>query len=324
MGAHTAAELAAAGHHVTVVTRGLRATPPNVETLVADRSDVASLALVLEGRTFDVTVDFLAYDAADIERLLLVPYAALGRFIMISTGQVYLVTTAGVRPYREADSATPMIEAPPVGSYDHANWLYGAGKRRAEEALRALRRTHGMRATALRLPIVLGEHDGSLRLWSYLERLLDGGPILIPDDAGRELRFVYAGDVARAIRDLVEAPVPRDFAFNLAQPDVVTLRELIGRLARLVGVEPAIIEVGAAELETAGIARTFSPYGSPWVSYLDPARAEEVFGFRGTGLDDYLPGVVHWQLEHRPAASHPGYAHRDAERALAARLAEVK
>ncbi|MBF8300400.1 MAG: hypothetical protein HW394_770, partial [Acidobacteria bacterium] len=37
----------------------------------------------------------------------------------------------------------------------------------------------------------------------------------------------------------------------------------------------------------------------------------------------YLPRLVRWHLEHRPPASHDGYAQRERELALASELATV-
>src|SRR4030095_13916197 len=91
---------------------------------------------------------------------------------------------------------------------DHAQWTYGVRKRRAEQTLLSLRATHGMRALALRLPILHGEGDGSLRLWAWIERMLDGGPILLPAGGERPIRHLYAGDVAAAIAWLPGKPPP--------------------------------------------------------------------------------------------------------------------
>jgi nucleoside-diphosphate-sugar epimerase len=317
---HVSRALSARGHAVTVLTRGRRPVPSGVEALVADRKDAGSLAAALAGRRFDFTVDFVAFDAGDVERLLLVPYAALGRLVMISTGQVYLVTENRATPYREEDSDAPLCPEPAPGTQDHADWTYGVGKRRAEAALLALRRSHGVRAVVLRIPILHGEHDGSLRLWAYLERMLDGGPLLVPDGGVRVTRHLYAGDVARVIAGFADGAWPREPVYNLAQPDAVPVRDLIERIADAAGVEPALIDAPWEDLLAAGLAPAFSPYAGIWSSVLDPSRAAAEWGFLGTRLDDYLPRVVRWHLEHRPARSHHGYAQRALEREVAARL----
>jgi nucleoside-diphosphate-sugar epimerase len=319
LGGHVSAALLEAGHEVAVISRGRHPIPAGVTHLEADRRDVAALGGLLEGRRFDFTVDFTAFEAADVERLLLIPYAALGRYVLISSGQVYLVTEGARVPSPEEDSDRPLIREPEPGTPDHAQWLYGVGKRRAEGALLALREMHGVRGVILRLPIIQGEGDGSLRLWAYLERMLDGGPIVLPDGGARPLRHVYAGDVARGVVRLAEQPKPRFPIYNLAQADIVTLREFLARVALAAGLEPRFVDASWAEIEAAGIPADFSPYGGRWASVPDPARAAE-WGFAGSRVADYLPGVVRWHLAHRPAASHAGYAHRAAELALAARL----
>lgn len=319
IGGHVGRAFLAAGHDVSVISRGRTPVPEGVEALTADRGDAAALSAVIEGRRFDFTVDFTAYDAADVERLLLIPYGALGRYVLISSGQVYLVTENPHLPSVEEDSERPVIPEPEPDTREHANWIYGIGKRRAEGALLALRETHGVRGIILRLPIVQGEHDGSLRLWAYLERMLDGGPTLLPEGGTNLLRHVYAGDVGAAVLRLAESPPPRHAVYNLAQPDIVTLRDLLERVGRAAGVEPRFVDASWDELAAAGIDPWFSPFAGKWSSMPDPARAAE-WGFVGTRLAEYLPRVVQWHLDHRPAESHFGYASRDAERALAERL----
>jgi nucleoside-diphosphate-sugar epimerase len=320
MGRHVARAMIAAGHSVTVLSRGRRDADEGTVVLAADRGDSRSLAAALENRRFDVTIDFLLYDAADLERLLLVPYAALGRYFMISSGQVYLVTLGAEPPYVEEDAERPVSPEPAADTLDHDEWAYGLGKRRAEKALLALRGTHGVRGVALRLPIVQGEGDGSLRLWAYLERMLDGAPLVLPDGGARLTRFLHAGDLAGTLARLAGSSTPRQATYNLAQPDVVTLREFLERVARAAGLEPRFVDASWDECRAAGLDEAFSPYAGAWTSVLDPSRAAAEWGFLGTRLDDYLPQVVRWHLEHRPASSHPGYAQRGRERELAARV----
>ena len=108
MSAAAAEAFLAAGHDVSAVSRGgkTRVSHARLSHLTADRTDASSLARVLSGQRFDFTVDFLAFDAPDVRQLLEVPGFDPGRFAMISSGQVYLVTASQRPPFREQDGAT--------------------------------------------------------------------------------------------------------------------------------------------------------------------------------------------------------------------------
>lgn len=321
IGTHVARGLVVRGHHVTVLSRGHREPVEGAAMVTADRRDPAGVAAALRGRRFDMTVDFLAYDAPDLDWLARVPAASLGRYIMISTGQIYLVGEGSESPYVEDDGRLPISAEPAAGTGDHAQWSYGVGKRRAEQALARIGETHGVRGVALRLPIVQGEGDESLRLWAYLERMLDGGPLVLPDGGRRLTRFLDAGDLARVLSRLAEGPPPEHPAYNLAQPDVVPLRVFLERVAEAAGMAARFVETPWDDCRAAGLDESFSPYAGAWSSVLDPERATAELGFAGTALDEYLPRVVRWHLNRRPAASHGGYAQRARELELAARLA---
>lgn len=320
LGRHAARAFRRAGHAVSVISLGRTPAPEGCEPLLADRRDAAAMSRVLEGRRWDFTVDLTAYDAADVERLLLVPYSALGRYTLISTGQVYLVTEGRQPPYREPDSEGPLMPEPPADTVEHGQWSYGVGKRRAERAALTLRSSHGVRTLILRLPILQGEGDRSLRLWAWIERLRDGGPVLLPDGGARLTRHLWVEDVARALVQLAEAPPPAEAVYNLAQPDLVPLRGLVGRIATLMDRQPELVDASWEELIAAGLPGDALPYAGRWASVLDPSRAATEWGFTPTRLDEYLPPVVRAHLDDPPAASHPGYAHRAQEREIAATL----
>ncbi|NOT35058.1 MAG: NAD-dependent epimerase/dehydratase family protein [Candidatus Eisenbacteria bacterium] len=320
MGARTARALGAAGHRVSVLTRGLQPLPDGVAPLVADRLDAESLARALDGRRFDLTVDFLAFDRDDIERLLLLPHAALGRYVMISSGQVYLVAEGSRAPHVEAMADAKLTPEPARDSPDHAEWSYGVGKRRAELAVFALRATHGLRGLVLRIPIVQGTGDPSLRLWAWIERVLDGGPLLLPDGGTRLVRHVLADDVARAAVWLADHAPPERAVYNLAQPEMLTLREWLENLMRMIGSVRPIVPMDWDALLASGLESNFAPYAGRWASVPDPTRLQQEWGFEPTPMNVYLPEVVRQHLEHRPTASHRGYAQRALELELAGRF----
>lgn len=318
IGSHVARGLIARGHAVTVLSRGRRPPFDGASHVAADRGDPAGLARALHGRRFDLTVDFLAYDAPDLAWLDHLPPETPGRVAMISSGQVYLVGEGTSPPYREEASGSPASPEPAAGTDDHAQWSYGVGKRRAERALAHLGETRGIAGVALRLPIVQGEGDRSLRLWAYLERMLDGGPIVLPDGGLRPVRYLDAADLAPVLERLATGPAPRHFAYNLAQPDIMPLRAFLERVAEADGVRAHFVDASWDACRAGGLDDRFSPYAGTWSSVVDPARATAELGFAGTAVADYVPRVVGWHLEHRPP-SHEGYAQRGLERVLAGR-----
>src|SRR5262245_9558760 len=246
--------LLAGGHRVTVLNRGRTADPfgARVERLHGDRT-AEGVAGLLEGRRFDAAVDFTAYHGRDVADMVeALSAGGVGHYVLISTGQVYLVREGAPRPSRESDYAGPLMAAPEDAA-DRGEWEYGMGKRAAEDVLQEAWRGRRFPGTALRLPVVNGERDPTRRLESYLWRLLDGGKVLLPDGGGSQLRHVYCDDVVRTLDAILGREDTFGRAFNVCQEEAPTLRELIEHLAALLGARPRLVDVDAARLAAAGL-----------------------------------------------------------------------
>jgi nucleoside-diphosphate-sugar epimerase len=316
MGLQLVWRLLHAGHRVTVLNRGNLADPygDRVERIRVDRS-TDEFERQLAGRAFDGVVDFAAFTAADAERAVRTFAGRVGHYVFVSTGQVYLVREGCPKPSREEDYDGPVMAEPPTPA-DHGDWEYGIGKRAAEDVLAA---APELPSTRLRLPMVNGEGDDRRRIESYLWRLLDGSPLIVPS-ADAIARHVYSGAVVRAIAKLIAAPPPAGQAFNLAQPEQIALRELIERIAERAGARARIVDLPASVLEEAGLsARFVSPFSTRWMSLLDPGRAVAELAFEHPPLDAYLDAVVTNLHAAWPAQPPPGYELRAAEIALIGR-----
>ena len=66
-------------------------------------------------------------------------------------------------------------------AFDNGQWDYGVKKRALEDALAKAWAKSRFPSTRLRIPMVSGERDHFRRLERYLWRMLDGGPVLLPD-----------------------------------------------------------------------------------------------------------------------------------------------
>lgn len=217
------------------------------------------------------------------------------------------------RLYREPDSRRPVMPEPAAGSDDHNQWRYGVGKRRAEAVFLSLRRRHGVRGLVLRLPIVLGEGDPTLRLWAWLERMLDGGPVLVPDAGRRPTRFLDAADLARMVETLAAGRGARAAIYNLAGPRPTSLARVLVIAAEAAGVRPKFVGAPMRALVVRGLRPRALPFTWHWSSVLDPSRARRDLGFAPRPIAEWLPRVVRWTVAHRPAESHFGYEQRPAE-----------
>jgi nucleoside-diphosphate-sugar epimerase len=326
VGYQLAWRLLAADHHVTLLNRGHMPDPfgQRVERLIADRT-TPDFAQVLTGRSFEAVVDFAAYTAADARQSVATfGNGRVGHYIVISTGQVYLVREGCPRPAQEADYDGPLLPEPANDPVEQEEWRYGIDKRAMEDTLTAAWEESRFPATRLRLPMVNGERDHFRRLESYLWRILDGGPLLLPDGGTHATRHVYGGSVVQAITRLLgQADKAATFgqAYNLCQDETPTLAALLTTLAGLVGAPARLVPVPASVLAANHLPLTeVSPFSARWMSFLDPARAKAALGFQHEPLPRYLEKIVTCFLNHPPATPPANYTQRPAELALAGRL----
>lgn len=323
VGYQLAWRLLAADHQVTLLNRGHTPDPfrQRVERLIADRT-TPDFEQVLTGRSFDVVVDFAAYTGMDARQSIAAfGSGRVGHYIVISTGQVYLVREGCPWPAQESDYDGPLLPEPTSNDYDQAEWRYGIDKRAMEDALAAAWEEDRFPATRLRLPMVNGERDHFRRLESYLWRILDGGPLLLPDGGAHLTRHVYGGSVVQAVMGLLGQTAIFGQAYNLCQDETPTLAALLTALAELVGALARLVSVPASALAASALDLTeVSPFSDPWMSVLDPAKAKAALGFQHEPLRHYLEKIVTCFLNHPPATPPANYAQRHAELALARRL----
>jgi nucleoside-diphosphate-sugar epimerase len=304
------------GHQVTVLNRGVTADdlPSHVERLKADRSDPQQLRDALGMRDFDLVIDTTLYNGRDAQTTVETLRNRVGRYIVISTGQVYLVRLGPERPFREEDYDGPVMPEP-TGEHAHEreDWVYGVEKRAAEDVLAKAHAANGFPFVTLRLPMVNSERDHYSRIHGYVARLLDGRPIVIPDIPHPLLRHVYGEDVVEAIALATTAQGAVGRAFNISQEESLELEQFLALLASFLGVTPKLQRVPASALHSAGLMPACSPFSDPWMSALDNSRSKQELGMRYTPLATYLARLA----EHcRKQSPPPGYSQRGKELAF--------
>jgi nucleoside-diphosphate-sugar epimerase len=301
VGVATCKELMRRGVETIAASRTPRPYGTFTSHVAFDRTDEAELARVLEGVAPDVLLDLAAYQPSQVEAV--VRHFRGSRYIFTSTG-VYPDLFED-RPAREEDFV-PLQGDPPAEPIE-----YREGKRWCETVLA---RTEGFPWTVIRPPAVLGAADHTLRIAAYLERVEDGGPLLVPAESyRRQAGLAWVRDVGYAHALAADLRKPTEGkAYNVAFEGVslADLVEAIGRAwakpVRMVPIPFAVLPEGA------------SPYGpDPRRSAgYDLTRTRTELGFEPSALEDCLAEVLAWYQAERP--SHPGYSGRAAELELAA------
>jgi nucleoside-diphosphate-sugar epimerase len=285
---------------VETVAAGRKERPYGTFTsyVAFDRTDDDQLKRALEQVEPDVLLDLACYQPGEVRSVATLFKGA--RYVFVSTG-VY--PNLEGRPAREEDFVP--LEGDPPPELDYMN-----GKRWCETMLA---READLPWTVIRPPAVFGPADHSLRIAAYIQRVEDGGPVLVPVESyERQAGLAWVKDIGYACAlacDLRKDLTHR--AFNAAF-DSVSLRDLVEGISRAMGRPARFHPMPFAELPEGA-----SPYGpDPRRSagyVLDLARRD--LGFEPSALEDALAETLAWYRVARP--SHPGYANRAKELALA-------
>jgi nucleoside-diphosphate-sugar epimerase len=303
------------GYEVAVFNRGQTRDdlPEEVERLRGDRTNREELKRVLSGREFDLVIDTTLYTGAEAQAAVELFAGKVGRYIFLSTGQVYLVRVGAERPYKEEDYAGPVMAEPPKSDVsEYENWRYGFDKRAAEDVFASAWTKDKFPFTSLRLPMVNSERDHYDRIYGYFLRVQDEGPILIPEDDGAPVRHVYGEDVVQAILRLAEGEKGKGCAYNIGQDETLSLTQFLELLAETMHCPLKIVRVPREELNREGLLPHCSPFSGKWMSSLENARSKAELGMQYTTVAAYVKKLVSYFQAVRPHTVE-GYAQRQRE-----------
>ena len=224
------------GHDVTVLNRGVTPNdlPEKIERIVGDRQgDLSSLA----NRTFDATIDAIAYRPSDVERLANAIEDRGGHYIQISSISAYEDP-----PFDGANETAVTLWGDDKADPDApiTSETYGPLKAASE---RAGLQYFGDTATMVRPTFVIGSFDATLRFPYWVERVRRGGVVAVPGPRDKNMQYVDARDLANFVVRVAEGhlqgafhvagPQPGDHFFNMVEqiashlaPEGTTLREV--------------------------------------------------------------------------------------------------
>jgi nucleoside-diphosphate-sugar epimerase len=203
--------------------------------LTADATDEAQVRAALEGREFDVVVQWVGYLPGHVEQDVRI-FAAAGQYVFISSASVY----------EKPPSHWLITEATPTVN---PFWQYSLDKIACEEVLKRAQRESGFPATIVRpsltygpsqIPVVIGSWQ---KPYTIVDRMRRGATIIVPGDGTSIWTLTHNSDFAKGLVGLFGHPGAIGEDFHITSEESLTWNQIYALVGRAAGVEPNILHV---------------------------------------------------------------------------------
>jgi 2'-hydroxyisoflavone reductase len=282
---HAMAEAALeAGHEVSLLHRHETTELPGATHVLADRDGDLS---VLDGHSFDATIDVCAYVPGQVRHL----HEALGdrggHHLFVSTVSVYQEPEAA-----GADEDAPLFPAAPEDATEVTNETYGPLKVTCENIVAELYGPSGL--AVIRPTYVVGPRDMTARYPWWVLRAARGGSMIAPGPADAPMQYIDARDMGAWTVRLAEGGVSG--TFTAAQP-ATTFGALLEETLSAVGSDASLVPVDGKWLVEQGVDGLQLPLwtegGPEWSLAMGTARAEAA-GLTHRPLTETVRDTLAW------------------------------
>lgn len=288
IGRHICLALLAKGYHITAVARRTP-RPAGMEAAEWFLCDGRALAGLLRRLApWDLVIDLRAYKRDDLAGLAEQAGELTAHWIHVSSVYVY-------RRLSEALYVAPESEFLPVPIPEETpcrpSGEYGMGKLACEQYWVSAHRRCGAPVTITRLPFVYGPLDRSGRARFYIERLLAGDTLRLPDSGERLVDLLFVEDLVNALIRLAGQRRSLGEVYNLAVRPALPLRKHLESLAEVLGVKSKV-----ADLRPADRPPEVAPFAYPVDLMLDVSRLRNLIGeVLAVPLRESWASVVSWE-----------------------------
>ena len=225
----------ACGHEVTLLNRGQTfkyPLPQGVRVIEGDIRDEAAVARVLVGETFDVVVDWIAFNTQHIETDIRLFSGRTKQFIFISSASAY-----------QSPSLFPVIteSTPLVNPF----WGYSRDKIACEDLLTKTYRDSGFPITIVRpshtydtnIPTAVGGG------YTVADRILRGAPVIVHGDGTSLWTLTHSEDFAKGFVGLLGNERAIGHAFHITSDEQLTWDQITNTLGDALGKTPNIVHI---------------------------------------------------------------------------------
>ena len=228
------------GHELFLLNRsrsGKYPVPAGAQVLVGDvHGGPAGLAHLLEGRRFDVVVDWIAYTPEDVERDIRLFGGQTGQFVFISSASAYQKPPA----HYLITEQTPL---------ENPYWQYSRDKIACEQRLLDEHRRSGFPVTIVRPSLTYGPSQLPLCMnsWEHpytvVARMKAGRKIIVPGDGSSLWVLTWNGDFATGFLGLLGNAQALGEAYHITSDEVLTWNQIYTEVGRALGMALDIVHV---------------------------------------------------------------------------------
>ena len=221
------------GIELTLLNRGKtsRPFPEGTKIIHADIRNRKAVQQALAGQTYDVVVDWIAYEPAQVEIDIELFRERTGQYIFISSASAY----------QKPPVSLPIVESTPL---DNPFWAYSRAKIACEERLMKAYQSDKFPITIVRpshtydntlLPI----HGG----YTVIDRMRKGKKVIVQGDGTSLWTLTHHKDYAVGFIGLLNNPHAIGQSFHITSDEWLTWNQINEILADAAGGEPCIVHV---------------------------------------------------------------------------------
>ncbi len=292
IGRHLVADLLDHEYDVTIFNRGTRENPfaddGRVDHVEGDRTNDTALEAAAATVDPDAVFDCVAYHPKDVRAATRL-FADCEAYVYVSSGAAY-----GHEEIPKREGETPLHSCTTEQATDDSAESYGNRKAEGDRAVFAAA-DDGVRAMAVRPPIVYGPHDYTERLDWWIDRVNRFDRVAVPGDGTNVWHRVYVEDVASALRIVAERGTAGE-AYNVGDRRLVTLEEMVELIGETLATDVEIVHAGPRELAAGDIDLEDYPLYRAYPHVLSTAKLAAL-GWESTPLEEAMARAVDDHLE---------------------------
>jgi len=230
------------GIELYLLNRGIRnAEIPGAGIIKADITQQKEITSVLRNHSWDVVVNWIAFDTNDIERDYELFKDKTKQYIFISSASVY----------QKPVSHPVITESTPL---KNPYWKYSQDKIKCEEKLNSLYRDKDFPITIVRpsytydtvIPVAIG----GFTEYTIIDRMKKGKKIIVHGDGTSLWTNTHADDFAVGFVGLIGHQQAIGHSFHITSDELLTWDQIYTAVANAAGVEPNIVHIPSDFIST--------------------------------------------------------------------------